>query len=80
MALLKNAANAAAASKKSGRRKGGTKVFFKGVMSELKKVHWPDKKQLTNYTGVVIIAVLIMATVISLYDWIITSLLGLIIA
>lgn len=80
MALLKDAANAAAASKKPGRKKGGMKVFFKGVLSELKKVHWPDKKQLTIYTGVVLVAVLIMALVVSVYDWIITALLGLFIA
>ena len=29
------------------------KNYFKGVRSELKKVNWPTKKELTNYTIVV---------------------------
>ncbi len=45
------------------------KSFFNGVINELKKVHWPAKKQLATYTGVVIVMVLIMAVVISLMDW-----------
>lgn len=27
--------------------------FLKGVRSELKKVNWPNKKELTSYTGIV---------------------------
>ncbi len=80
MANLKEAAARAAAQNSGKKRKGGAKSFFKGVWAELKKVHWPDRKQLITYTGVVIIAVLLMAVVISIYDWIIASLLGLIIA
>lgn len=29
--------------------------FFKGVKSELKKVHWPTRQELAKYTVVVII-------------------------
>jgi|GEM_PF-1099305 len=47
---------------------GGLQAFFRGVWSELKKVHWPSKKQVATYTGVVIITVLICAAVISLVD------------
>lgn len=60
------------------RKPGRVKGFFKGVWSELKKVHWPSKKQLVTYTGVVILAVVAMALVISLYDWIVSSLIQLI--
>lgn len=28
-------------------------TYFKGVKAELKKVNWPTKKELTNYTIVV---------------------------
>ena len=49
------------------------KAFFRGVWSELKKVHWPTKKQLVTYTGVVIVAVLLMAIAISVFDWAISS-------
>jgi len=58
----------------SRRRPGRMKGFFKGVWSELKKVHWPTKKQLATYTGVVIFAVLIMAIAISVFDLAISSL------
>ncbi|MBQ6808130.1 MAG: preprotein translocase subunit SecE [Firmicutes bacterium] len=56
------------------RKPGRVKAFLKGVLAELKKVHWPTKKQLINYTGVVILAVVAMALVISLYDWIVSTL------
>lgn len=47
---------------------GGLKAFFRGVWAELKKVHWPSRKQVATYTGVVIITVLLVAVVISLVD------------
>jgi len=75
MGIFSQAASRAQNSKKKG---GGIKGFFKGVFAELKKVHWPTRKQLITYTGVVIFAVLIMAVVISAFDWIITGLLSLI--
>jgi preprotein translocase subunit SecE len=46
--------------KKSGRLSG----FFKGVKSELKKVSWPTKKELTNNTIVVIVVVALMTLVV----------------
>ncbi|HWP98247.1 MAG TPA: preprotein translocase subunit SecE [Syntrophomonadaceae bacterium] len=39
-----------------------------GVYSELKKVHWPDRRQLTTYTGVVLVAVVLMGGIIWLFD------------
>ena len=59
------------------RKSGRVKAFFKGVWNELKKVHWPSKKQLITYTGVVILAVVAMALVISIYDWIVSYLIQL---
>lgn len=56
------------------------KSFFRGVMNELKKVHWPNKKQLATYTGVVIVMVLIMAVAISLMDLGFSSLLELVLS
>ncbi len=56
------------------RKPGRIKAFFKGVWTELKKVHWPSRKQLINYTLVVILAVVAMALIISLYDWIVSNL------
>lgn len=40
-----------------------------GMKAELKKVIWPTKKELINYTSVVIV----MCTVVALVVWIIDS-------
>lgn len=67
---------------KQGRRRqsGRLKNFFKGVWSELKKVHWPDRKQIVNYTGIVLATCLAFALVISLFDWLVSSLLNLVLS
>lgn len=49
-------------------KKGGIKEFFKGTKSELKKVSWPNKKELTNYTIVVLATCFIMTVVIWVLD------------
>jgi preprotein translocase subunit SecE len=38
------------------------------VYSELKKVHWPDRRQLIGYTGVVLFAVTLIALIIWVFD------------
>ena len=40
------------------------KNYFKGVKAELKKVNWPSKKELTNYTVVVLATCTVMTIVI----------------
>lgn len=47
----------------------GMSRFFRGVSAELKKVNWPSRKELTTYTIVVIATVLVIAFIISLWDW-----------
>lgn len=42
--------------------------FFKDVFRELKKVKWPNKRELTTYTTVVVIAVVIVAAIIWVVD------------
>ncbi len=37
-----------------------TGEFFGDVMSELKKVRWPNRKELTTYTVVVLITVVLL--------------------
>ena len=49
-----------------------SKKFFRGVWSELKKVHWPNRKELVNYTMVVLVATLAVSAMI----WIVDSLLS----
>ena len=60
---------------KNGKPKFTVRVknFFRSVWAELKKVHWPTKKQLITYTGVVLGTVLVMALLL----WIVDSLLTL---
>lgn len=41
--------------------KSKTGNFFKGVKSELKRVNWPNKKELYSYTTVVIIVCSLVA-------------------
>lgn len=45
-----------------------TKRFFREVKAELKKVSWPDKKELSAYTGVVFISVLVVGALIWIID------------
>ncbi|MGI6588196.1 MAG: preprotein translocase subunit SecE [Peptococcia bacterium] len=48
---------------------GGLKRWFRLVMGELKKVHWPTKKEVSIYTVVVLVAVVL----VGLGIWIIDS-------
>lgn len=45
-------------------KQGKISNFFKGVRSELKKVSWPTRKELINYTLVVVVVVTIMTLVV----------------
>lgn len=78
MATLGQLAKSQRNQPKKANQGGRIKAFFKGVWSELKKVHWPSKKQLASYTGVVIVTVLVMAIAISVFDWVISSLIELV--
>lgn len=55
------------------------KNYFKGVRSELKKVNWPTRKELTNYTIVVLSTVGVMVIVIWGLDFVFQKVIGLII-
>lgn len=48
--------------------KGKLSVYFRGVKSEMKKVAWPSRKELINYTGVVIGISAIVSIVVYLLD------------
>ena len=58
------------ATKKESRR-GGNRIsgFFREVVSELRKVIWPTRKELLTYTGVVIAFVTVMTTIVALLDF-----------
>jgi preprotein translocase subunit SecE len=43
--------------------------FFREVVSELRKVIWPTRKELLTYTGIVIAFVTIMVTIVAVLDY-----------
>ena len=43
--------------------------FFREVISELRKVIWPTRKELLTYTGVVIVFVTVMTTIVTVLDY-----------
>ena len=49
-------------------QRGGFGKFFRGVIAELKKVVWPTKKELINYTIVVFLVTIFIALIISVLD------------
>ncbi len=48
--------------------KGKMQVYFKGVRSELKKVIWPTKSELINYTAVVTVLSAVVSIVVYVLD------------
>lgn len=56
-----------------------TRRFFSGVWKELKKVHWPKRRELITYTVVVLVAVTIVGVIIWVLDNIFSRLLDLVI-
>ena len=63
--------------KNLGLRIGGS---FKDMYSELKKVTWPTRKEMINYTLVVLAFMLVMGGVIGLLDggaaWLVSAIIG----
>lgn len=56
------------------------KKFFRGVLKELKKVHWPNRREITIYTGVVLFAVVLVAVLLWFFDSILSRLMSLIVS
>lgn len=50
----------------------GMRRFFRNVTAELKKVNWPARKELINYTIVVVITVAVVALIIFAWDSLLT--------
>jgi preprotein translocase subunit SecE len=55
-------------SAQTGAKKGRVSTYFKGVKAEMKKVIWPTKKELINYTGVVVLISAIVGLVVWVLD------------
>lgn len=45
------------------------RLFLRQVMAELRKVIWPTRSELINYTAVVLVFVVIMALILAAYDF-----------
>ncbi|MBE0467351.1 MAG: preprotein translocase subunit SecE [Candidatus Desulforudis sp.] len=64
------------------RRKPGEGViktsrrFFEGVWHELKKVHWPTRREVTIYTGVVLVSVMLVGVILMVADLILSQILA----
>ena len=54
-------------------------TYFRADRSELKKVIWTNQKDLTNYTGVVILLSTIVAIIVYVLDLVLNKLLSFII-
>jgi preprotein translocase subunit SecE len=48
-------------------------LFYRQVISELRKVVWPTRSQLTTYTAVVLVFVTFVIAVVSLIDLVLTK-------
>lgn len=44
------------------------KKYFRGVYQELKKVHWPTRREVVTYTAVVFVAVTVVGILIWTFD------------
>ncbi|MDQ0418230.1 preprotein translocase subunit SecE [Croceifilum oryzae] len=47
---------------------GGTVGFFSGSVQELKRVRWPSRKEMVNYTLVVVSTVVVLTIFLFLVD------------
>ncbi len=47
---------------------GGWKKFLREVRNEMKKVTWPTRQQLIAFTGVVLVAVILVSCLIWIFD------------
>ena len=48
-------------------------LFYRQVLSELKKVVWPTKNMLVTYTAVVLVFVTFVIAVVSVIDFVLTT-------
>ncbi|NLX71602.1 MAG: preprotein translocase subunit SecE [Clostridiales bacterium] len=63
---------------KTKKQKRGIIKYFREVVSELKKVSWPSRKELINSTVAAIVFIIVFAIVVGLVDLILGQLLKLI--
>ena len=47
-----------------------TRLFVRQVIVELRRVVWPTRKQVTTYTGVVLVFVTVLSLIVAVLDFI----------
>ncbi|HOV80620.1 MAG TPA: preprotein translocase subunit SecE [Bacillota bacterium] len=52
------------------------KKFWRGMINELKKVHWPNRREVAIYTSVVLVAVAAVGVMIWIFDSALSSVLN----
>jgi preprotein translocase subunit SecE len=52
---------------------GRISLFYRQIISELVKVVWPTRNQLTTYTAVVLVFVGFVILVVSIFDFVLTK-------
>lgn len=78
-ALVKKESGKVIARKDKVNRVEQIKKFARGVLNELKKVHWLNGREVIVYTSVVLVAVLFVGSLIWLFDSVLSMVLKLII-
>ena len=63
-----------AAQQNKNKKKNPGKSFLSGVKVEMKKVIWPTKKELINYTVMVIVATIVVMVIIGVADGVFSQL------
>ena len=53
---------------------GGMKLWLREMRSELKKVVWPNRKQVINNSIIVVVSVAAVGVVIFAFDWVVGAL------
>ena len=69
-------------SKDKEKKKKSAKVgmnYAKEVVAELKKVTWPDKKDVVKATGVVIAIAITFGVIVGAFDYLFSTLIGLLV-
>ncbi|PKM87804.1 MAG: preprotein translocase subunit SecE [Firmicutes bacterium HGW-Firmicutes-12] len=56
------------------------KKHYRGVVSEMKRVHWPNRKEIIAYTSIVLVSVVIVGVVIWVFDSVVGFLMNFIIS
>lgn len=55
-------------SARTNKESGKLSTYFRGVKAEMRKVVWPSREELINYTGVVIVISGLIALIVYLLD------------